>query len=120
MCIGVPYGTAIWQVGDSVEQNGRYKIQSTVIKQMLLRKRICEMVSELEILPTDIIIIVNAAWNKSFADTKGNKEAIVQRGWFPLNRNLLLLPELRKTMTSADHDWETRSELYPTRRIQKE
>ena len=40
VCIGVPYGTAIWQIGDSVEQNGRYKIGSTMIKQCLLRKRI--------------------------------------------------------------------------------
>ena len=120
VCIGVPYGTAIWQIGDSVEQNGRYKITSSVIKQRLLRRRICEMVSEVEILPTDIIIIINAAWNKSFADKKGNKEAIVQRGWFPLNRNLLLLPELRKTMTPDDHDWETRTKLYPENRLEIE
>jgi hypothetical protein len=25
-CIGVPYGTLVWQVGDSVEQNGTFKI----------------------------------------------------------------------------------------------
>ena len=24
-CIGVPYGTALWQVGDSKEQNGAFK-----------------------------------------------------------------------------------------------
>ena len=24
-CIGVPYGTSLWQVGDDVEQNGTYK-----------------------------------------------------------------------------------------------
>ena len=120
VCIGVPYGTAIWQIGDSMEQNGRYKIGSTNMKNFMLRQRICEMVSDIEILPTDIIIIVNAAWNKSFADIKGNKEAIVQRGWFPLNRNLLLLPELRKTMTSEDHDWETRCQLYPMQRMENE
>ena len=78
------------------------------------------MVSEVEILPTDIIIIVNSAWNKSFSDIKGNKEAIVQRGWFPLTRNLLLLPELRKTMTPDDHDWETRTKLYPENRLEIE
>jgi hypothetical protein len=120
VCIGVPYGTALWQVGDSVEQNGRYKIVSSMIKKQILRKRICEMVSEVEILPTDIIIIINAAWNKSFADIKGNKEAIIQRGWFPLNRNLLLLPELRQTMTQEDHDWERMTQLYPSNRIKNE
>ena len=64
------------------------------------------MISDIEILPSDIIPIVNHAWNKSFADVPGNKEAVVQRGWFPLNKNLLLLEELRTTMTSDDHEWE--------------
>ena len=26
VCIGVPYGTSFWQVGDSTEQNGCYKM----------------------------------------------------------------------------------------------
>ena len=26
VCIGVPYGTSLWQVADSKEQNGSYKI----------------------------------------------------------------------------------------------
>ena len=28
-CIGVPYGTDLWQVGDSAEQNGAHNISST-------------------------------------------------------------------------------------------
>ena len=120
VCIGVPYGTALWQIGDSVHQNGRYKIRTTDRKRNLLRRRISQMVAEIEILPSDIIPIINDAWNHSFADTRGNQQAIVQRGWFPLNRNLLLLPELRKTMTCDDHDWESRSLLYPEVRIENE
>jgi hypothetical protein len=27
VCIGVPYGTSYWQVGDSTEQNGCFKMQ---------------------------------------------------------------------------------------------
>jgi hypothetical protein len=45
---------------------------------------------ELEILPTDIIPIVNYAWNGSFDNVETNKKAILERGWFPLNRMLLL------------------------------
>jgi hypothetical protein len=78
-----------------------------------LQQRIAQMVAEVEILPSDIIPIVNYAWNYSFADIKGNKEAIVQRGWYPLNKNLLLNKEIRKTMTSDDHDWEARCQIYP-------
>ena len=120
VCIGVPYGTAIWQIGDSVHQNGRYKIRTSMRKKLILRKRIAQMVSDIEILPSDVIPIVNYAWNHSFADTKGNKEATVLRGWCPLNRNLLLLQELRNTMTADDHDWEERCEIYPKLRIEKE
>jgi hypothetical protein len=31
-CIGVPYGTALWQVGDSSEQNGQFNINLTEVK----------------------------------------------------------------------------------------
>lgn len=34
VCIGVPYGTAIWQVGDSTEQNGMYKLSLTKINEI--------------------------------------------------------------------------------------
>ena len=35
-CIGVPYGTALWQVGDSKEQNGSFNMAMTKAKQNLL------------------------------------------------------------------------------------
>ena len=39
VCIGVPYGTALWQVGDSKEQNGCFNIAMTKSKQELLEKK---------------------------------------------------------------------------------
>ena len=39
---------------------------------------------------TDIIPIVNIAWNKSFAKVASNKKAICKRGWLPFNQALLL------------------------------
>ena len=120
VCIGVPYGTALWQVGDSSQQNGRYKMTTSEKKKLIMQGRIRQFISELEILPSDIIVIINSAWKKSFADIPGNKTAIVTRGWFPLNKNLLLLSVLRKTMTEEDKEWEERSELFPKLRTQKQ
>ena len=37
--IGTPYGTSIWQVGDSVEQNGCFKMHQYDYKNMLLNKK---------------------------------------------------------------------------------
>jgi hypothetical protein len=39
VCIGVPYGTHIWQVGDSSEQNGAFKQALTERKQEILQKK---------------------------------------------------------------------------------
>jgi hypothetical protein len=39
VCIGVPYGTSYWQVGDSTEQNGCYKMAITKAKRELLTKK---------------------------------------------------------------------------------
>ena len=36
VCLGVPYGTALWQVGDSKEQNGSFNISMTKAKVDLL------------------------------------------------------------------------------------
>ena len=54
----------------------------------------------------EIIILVNYAWEQSFARIDCNRTAIVERGWFPLNRNLLLDKQLRSTMTTEEQDEE--------------
>ena len=54
----------------------------------------------------EIIILVNYAWEQSFARIDSNRTAIVERGWFPLNRNLLLDKQLRSTMTTEEQDEE--------------
>jgi hypothetical protein len=37
--IGLPYGTSYWQVGDSSEQNGCFKMALTKAKQDLVTKK---------------------------------------------------------------------------------
>ena len=40
VCLGVPYGTAYWQVGDSKEQNGSFNMAMTDAKRKLLDLKI--------------------------------------------------------------------------------
>ena len=39
VCIGVPYGTSYWQLGDSSEKNGNYKIYLGVAKRKLVTSK---------------------------------------------------------------------------------
>ena len=72
VCQGVPYGTSLWQVADSSEQNGSFKAASSHIKMEILKKRLDMMMDNPCIMPTDIIPIVNYAWGQSFAKVKTN------------------------------------------------
>jgi hypothetical protein len=105
VCIGVPYGTSLWQVGNSTEQNGVFKVRLTSFKQKIMDSRYEKMMG-IELIPSDIIPIVNYAWMGSFENQKNNKKAIFERRWNPLNRMLLLHPKLRSDMTEKDVEWE--------------
>jgi hypothetical protein len=82
VCIGIPYGTHLWQVADSSELNGVFKMGLTKIyaaKPDIIKKW----------LVTDIIPIVNCAFPTSFGDVDKTQQAIIDRGWGPLNYALL-------------------------------
>ena len=49
---------------------------------------------QLNLTRTDIIPIVNYAWDRSFARVRTNLKAIRDRGWGPLNQILLSHPEI--------------------------
>ena len=110
VCLGVPYGTALWQVEDSKDQNGSFNIALTKAKQKLLEYKVNKcMPGTLE--ATDMIPLINKAWEHSFARELTNKKAITERGWNPLNYNLLTYPEIRATMTKSERDNEVSSQL---------
>jgi hypothetical protein len=95
-CIGVPYGISYWQVGDSTEQNGCFKMALTKHKRNLLtRKEKCRL--EFAVEKGDVVYLVHQAWLESFACVKSNKKAIADRGWNPLTYNCLLHPEILAT-----------------------
>ena len=85
ICIGVPHGTSLCQVADSKEQNGSFKITISKAKKKLLEKRLNLYIDSPGIYATDIMVIVNNAWQQSFAQVDHNKKAISDRGWDPLN-----------------------------------
>ena len=60
--------------------------------------------------PTDLMTLINRAWNASFSRKQKNQQGIADRGWCPLNYNLLTHPEIRATMTKG----EKQSELLPS------
>jgi hypothetical protein len=104
VCIGVPYGTHLWQMGDSSEQNGAFK--QALIKQkqkIIYEKSKLHLPGKVE--KQDIIGLVHHLWNASFAKVESNKKAIRNRGWNPLNYKLLDHPELtRKKKNDAVMD----------------
>jgi hypothetical protein len=91
LCIlGMPYGTSYWQVGDSSQQNGSFKLNIGKAKTLLLTKK-SQANLPYAIEKYDIISIVNSAWRFcSFAKIGSNRHAISEPCWGPLNNNYLL------------------------------
>jgi hypothetical protein len=101
--LGLPNGTAKWQVGDSKEQNGEMKRRLVLEKRKVLRdKRVhCEPP---KIDKTNVIPMLNNAFPHAFGNVEGNKKAIADRGLGPLNRACLTDPEILKTRVNTEKD----------------
>jgi hypothetical protein len=100
VCSGVPYGTSYWQVGDSIEQNGCFKMALTRYKRELLKQK--ESVgAEFAIEKEDVIHLVARVWANSFARKTNNQNAIAERGWTPLTYNFIL-PSISKENSSLE------------------
>jgi hypothetical protein len=111
--IGLPYGTSYWQVGDSTEQNGCFKMALARCKQALVTKK-NDCALPFEINRSDIVKLVKDSWNLSFARVNTNKKAVLHRGWGPraLNKNVLLLPEILATKpSSTEEETKTSNDL---------
>ena len=99
-CIGLPNGTHKWQVGDSNEQNGAYKVEWAREKAILVQYRI-RMGLSANLEKSDCLPLVNIVWPRSFGRSSTNSKAIADRGWYPCNRRLLTDPEILKTRTAG-------------------
>lgn len=106
VCFGTPYATNLWQVGNSEEQNGSYKMSMTRYKDEIIRKKLTKKWARPCFEDTDIVVAVGKAWKDSFGQKHTNKLAISSHGWDPYNQNLLLHKDIRATMNDDDKEWE--------------
>lgn len=97
VCIGCPEGTHKWQVGDAETCNGEFKVGCASHKKKILDKRMETEGTQAKLLPSDIIPIINAGFEKSFAVVSSNQRELFKRGWGPLNRALLQDPDILAT-----------------------
>ncbi len=85
--LGAPYGTEYWQLHDNKRQTGVFKSELALSKSRLhKKKRLLGL--DPEILPCEIVFVVQDAIMKSFINSQYSTAALLQRGWNPYNRNL--------------------------------
>ena len=114
MCIRVPYGTALWQVGDSNQQNGRFKMLLTQKKKEMYQKQLYNAFQQnLHLMRSDIVPLVNATWPLAFGNVESKRRAITERGWGPFNKNLLLHPLICTYMTETMMNDEIKKGIFP-------
>ena len=77
------------------------------MKKLLIALKTKLIMPRLTIEVTEIMILVNYAWSVSFAKVPSNKTAIAERGWNPLNRNIILDTAVRATMTKLEIEKES-------------
>jgi hypothetical protein len=93
--IGLPNGTAVWQLGDSSEQKGSYKMAMTREKDALvLYKQRMEM--PLAIQRCDVMPLIHRTVAPSFCRVDSNIKALRARGWVECNSILMDHPEVRR------------------------
>ena len=113
VCIGVPYGTSYYQVGDSsTEQNGCYKMALSTQKKKLLTEKANARLG-FAIDKTDVVYLVGKAWEDSFARKDTNCKAISERGWGPLTYNVLLHKEIQDTKPRSNLETDNRVAMDP-------
>lgn len=94
--LGAPYGTAKWQLHDDLRQNGAFKMELSKAKSKLfMRKRSAYLPPE--VLPCEVVIILQDAIKESFMRRDLTLKALSLRGWYPYNRNTLNDSEILQT-----------------------
>jgi hypothetical protein len=88
------YATHYWQVADSSELNGTYKMALTRAKEVHF---LAKPPGHRGWSSTDIIPLVNFAYPLSFGIVERGKKAIRNRGWGPLNYTLLRNADILST-----------------------
>ena len=74
------HGKSFWQVGASTEQNLTFKVNILKENYEILTNSIEQMIGDMELLPTDIIPLINKAWEHLFSEVECNKKCNTERG----------------------------------------
>ena len=61
------------------------------------------------------MIIIKHTWSLAFGDVEANLKAILERGWNPLNKMLLLHPIILATITESRIKFEQERMIFPTK-----
>ena len=93
VCLGVPYATTLWQVGDASEQNGMVKLEWYIEKRELLSWKYLKNLP-CAIRPEDVMPLMNKIFYKSYNNVANNKNAVAVCVWYPPNMALLEHPSL--------------------------
>eukprot|EP00977_Amphora_coffeiformis_P002353 scaffold439_cov107-Amphora_coffeaeformis.AAC.1 len=99
VCIGVPYGTHIWQLADQSTQNGCFKMAWYEQKKSVTAVR-----DVARFYQTDIVPLIKTCWEQSFARVESNRKMICELGWGPLNFNILNDPRIAHTKNQSVTD----------------
>ena len=89
-------------MGDSKEQNGSFNIAITQAKQDLLETKDTLGLYDEGIVDTDLMPIINSAWKQSFGRVDKNRNAISDQSRYPLNKALLLDPDIIATKSDKE------------------
>ena len=116
VCLGVPYATVLWQVGDASEQNGKFKMEWTRVKEWMMVWKSINCLP-CTIGPTDIIPLINRVFQKAYGSINSNLKALADRGWNPPNRKLLehkeliddSAPVIQHALTTSTHNSDVHS-----------
>ncbi|OEU06566.1 hypothetical protein FRACYDRAFT_254435 [Fragilariopsis cylindrus CCMP1102] len=94
--LGLPNATAYWQVGDSSEQNGAWKNLQRVEKETIRANQQLHK-QRLKIERHHAVYMLQRVFHLCYGNVEGNKNAILERGWNPLNKGCLSMPDVLKS-----------------------
>ena len=102
--LGTKNSADVWQVGDSCHQNGCWKMAMNVEKDALLHFKHRHAFESTDFDRCDIVPLIKRACKKYFSLRDNNLKAIIDRGWFHLDRRLLKEPVILKTKIRLDNE----------------
>ena len=94
--LGSSYGSNHYQLHDDERMNGNFSHAMSDEKSKLVRKKRLHGLKP-DIERHEIVLVVNAATERSFADKPKTKKALAIRGWNPPNRACLDIAEILET-----------------------